>query len=69
MLSRFNTGVDVSEETKQMAIFMAGAFLIISTIAWSISWHYTSVACTAMENGYTTELQGATGPQWVKKGP
>jgi len=60
-------GVPVEETTKQLLIFMSGIVLIVSKIAWSISWHCTRVACTAMENGYTTEVQGESGPQWVKK--
>jgi len=42
--------------------------LTVSSIAWAISWHYTSVTVAAMDHGYTQEmLPGDKSAHWVKE--
>jgi len=54
--------------TKQLFIAVVGIVTVVSSVAWAIAWHNTTIACTAMENGYTSEvLPGSNEVQWVKK--
>ena len=50
------TEIIMDSFTKQLLIVVFGLVFTVSSIAWAISWYWTTTTRTAIENGYTTEV-------------
>lgn len=62
----------MSNEAKSFSVGVLAAAvalaLVISAIAWPVSWYQFNMNKTAMENGYEKgTIPGSSGTHWIKK--
>tara|TARA_R110002096_G_scaffold66682_2_gene162161 strand:- start:1342 stop:1530 length:189 start_codon:yes stop_codon:yes gene_type:complete len=57
----------MGDGTKMSIVWATALVLVVSSIAWSISWYRTTTTRAALEGGYSKQsLPGVTGTHWVK---